>query len=245
MPVIGAEGFEVGSILGVEGGVVDSSEVECFAAFNTGSAAPAVHCIALVTGPGLFEGDAQFRAAFYDIGLAPIHEGAAEAHRLPVAEPDRSGHRFGKFGSAIGVNGVIPVVCGIGDFGGAGTEGVAGGEGEEEHVAVWNHGGFHARLGIMALRDGNIGAGEAAPGEEGTDAREVGALKGDLAGGADRGGPVEFAGVALPVINGEGAHLLSLREEIVKQDGGIETTGINKDGFHEFSRCRKGALGIL
>ncbi len=245
MPVVGAEGLEVGSVIGVGGGVVDSGEVEGFAAFNAGAAAPAVDFAALVTGPCLLEWDAQFRAAFCDVGLAPIHEGAAEAHRIPVAEPDRGGHSVGKFRAAIGVNGVIPVVCGIGDFGGAGTEGVAGGEGEEEHVAVWNHGGFHARLGIMALRDGNIGGGEAATGEEGTDAGEVGALKGDLAGGADRGGPVEFAGVALPVIDGEGADLLSFCEEVVKQDGGIETTGINKDGFHEFSRCRKGTLGIL
>lgn len=28
---------------------------------------------------------------------------------------------------------------------------------------------------------------------------------------------------------------------MIEEDGGIEPTGINKDGFHEFSRCRNAA----
>lgn len=224
MPVVGAQGFEVGGVFGVGGRVGEAGEVEGFAAFNTGAAATAVDRAALVTGPGLLKRDVQFTTAFCDIGLAPIDKGAAQAHGLPVAEPDCGRHGIGKFGAAIGVNGVIPVVGGVGDLGGAGTEGIAGGEGKEEHVAVWNDRRFHALLGIMAFRDGDIGGGKAAADEEGTDAGEVSALEGDLKLGADRCGAVEFAGVALPVVDGESLHRMSGIEQVIKEDSGVEAT---------------------
>lgn len=206
VPVFGAKGFEVGGVVCVARGVVDSREVKGFAAFDAGAATPAVKLAALVAGPGLFKRDAQFGAAAGDIGFAPIDKGAAEANFFPIAEPDRGCHSVGKFGAAVWVNGMIAVVGGIGDFGGAAAESITGGKGKEEHVAVWNHGGFHACFGVMPLGDGNIGGGEAASGEERANGGEVGALKGNLELSADGCRLFEFAGVALSVIDGEGLH---------------------------------------
>lgn len=58
---------------------------------------------------------------------------------------------------------------------------------------------------------------------------------GDVEVCADGGGVGEFAAVPLAVIDGKGVQHMAGFVQMVEQDSGIEPSGIDDDGFHEFS----------
>ena len=119
---------DIGGVGGVGRGVDDAGEVEGFAALDAGAAAAAVEVAAFVARPCLGEGDAQFGTAAYDVGLCPVDEGANELDLFPVGEADGGGHGIGELVAAVGVDGVVAGVGGVGDLVGLDREGVASGD---------------------------------------------------------------------------------------------------------------------
>jgi hypothetical protein len=46
---------------------------------------------------------------------------------------------------------------------------------------------------------------------------------------------LELTTVALTIVHGESVQLMACLTQVIEEDGGIEASGINDDGFHEFS----------
>lgn len=156
-PIVGAQRADARRGGGVSGWVGDACEVEGFAAFNTGAAASAVDVAALVAGPGLFEGQAEFGAAAHDVGFGPVDEGAAELDRAPVAEADGFGHGVGKLVAAVGVDRVVAAVGGVGDLLRANRKGMPSRDREQNHVSIRHHGGLHRLFGVVPFGDVDFG----------------------------------------------------------------------------------------
>ena len=158
-PVVGAQGADARRVGGVSGWIGDACEVEGFAAFNAGAAAAAVKVAALVAGPRFRKGQAQFCAAAHDIGFGPVDEGAAELDRAPVAQTYGFGHGVGKLVAAIGVDRVVAAVGSVSDLLSANRKGMPGGDGEQDHISIWHHGGLHRLLGVVAFGNVDFGRG--------------------------------------------------------------------------------------
>lgn len=226
---------DVRGVGGVGGGVGYAGEVEGFAALNAGAAAAAVEVAAFVARPCLGEGHAELGTAAYDVGLCPVDEGANELDLFPVGEADGDSHGIGELVAAVGVDGVVAGVGGVGDLVGPDREGVASGDGEEDHVSIGHNGAFHRFLGIVPLGDLDFGGGQATSGEERLNRGKVGGRVGDVQLRADGSCLVELTAVALPVIDGQCVQIVACFAQMIEEDGRIKPSGINDDGFHEFS----------
>jgi len=182
---------------------------------------------AFVAGPGLFEREIEFRAAADDVGFGPIDEGAAELDRAPVAQADGFCHGVGKFVATVGIDRVVPAVCRIGDLFGADGQGVACGDGEQNHVPIWHDRGFHRFLGVVAFGDVDFGGGQAAAREQWLDRSEVGGLVGRINRAANLGGMCELAAMTLAVIDRERVDGVARGAQVVEEDGRVESAGID------------------
>jgi len=236
-PVFGEEDFDAGGVFGVGGGVFDFGEIEGFAALDAGAAAAAVEIAAFVAGPGLSEGHAELGTAAHDVGLCPIDERADQRDLFPVGQFDGHSHGVGKLVAAVGIDGVVARVGGVGDLLSFNREGVPGRNREKDHVPIGHDGALHRFLGVVPLGDFDFRRGQAAASEEWLDGRQVGSGLRDAKLRANRGGVVELAAVALSIVDGKGVQFVACVAQVIEEDSGIEPSGIDDDSFHEFSDC--------
>ena len=143
LPVLSAECAEFRCVVCIGRRIAQLGKVEGFATLNTGATATAVECAAPVARPGIFKGEIQCCAAPDDVRLGPIDKGADEFHRMPVTKTHGIGHGIRKFLAAVRVDRVITTVCRIGNLICSNREGIAGGNGEQDHIPIRHNGGFH------------------------------------------------------------------------------------------------------
>jgi hypothetical protein len=87
--------------------IIDTSEVEGFAALYTCAATTAVLFGSFVAGPSLAYGYTKLEGSAYNVCLGPVYERSDELNGLPVGQSNSISHRIRKFIPAVGIDCVV------------------------------------------------------------------------------------------------------------------------------------------
>ena len=226
----------------IVGGIRNAREEKCLAALDAGAADSAVGVSAFVAGPCLREIDAEFRAAASNGGFIHVDERAGDFHSGVGAFPHGLLHALHEGLAAVRINGVVARVCGDDEPAGAGIFCHTSGDGEQDAVAKWHDGLFHAFLGVVAVGDG-VSALQQAAFEQLGDKIDVDDAVRDAEVAAMPCGVVQFAGIVLgAVVEAQRELDFAIFSGVVEGGDGVHAAAEEHDGrslFHERTWVRQ------
>lgn len=206
-------------------------ETKRLPALHAGPAFSAVDGAAFVAGPCLGERNLESLPSGDDVRLAHADEGPQDPHGVPVGESYGPVQGADKRFAAVGIDGVVPRVGRVGHGVESARNGPGGRRSDQEHVPIGDHGDLHAVGRVMSVGDRDLFRGQTARGHEMRDPPEIRDLVGHFQVAADMRRVLELARVALAVVDGEGLDLVAAREQMVEEDCGIQSSGIDDNDF--------------
>ena len=127
-----------------------------------------------VAAPSLLEWCPDFVSDRSDLRLALVDEGCQQFDTLPITECDDRLHGIHKFLATIWIDRVVAGVRAIGDRVKLNRDRMGYRHREPDHVPVWDDGGFHGLLGVVAVGHLDIGIYLGAlPGDDSGDSAQI------------------------------------------------------------------------